>query len=203
MASNFTILCPVCTPKLGPKVIGIKPENTEARCPTCKRKFRLITREIERTQAQRLKNGQTLYQLVTKEPYDRLRPRNIEAQPHLVFKPGQSITLVYRGNTLLGIANQSVRSWQAVVLVTKASSSLLPLLLGTVVLLCMLQAFRFAGEIATLFEEHAGRALIGILVVTAIALLPIGYWILEAQGSPRVKKYLPGVESDIYDLDDQ
>src|ERR1039457_5950998 len=105
-----TIICPTCPPDK-PNIMAITMEATGIRCPVCRHRFRLITRQELSSRSTSLDRLRTRYEIVTSEGSDRTRLRRFVAPPSLTFTAAGWATLVYEGERLMGMAEQSSAVW--------------------------------------------------------------------------------------------
>lgn len=188
--AQLMIVCPACPPQ---QLIAISVEATQARCPTCRRYFRLVTRELKSVQTSRLEAQRVRIDVLTFEgERSRSRPRHFEALPTVHLTPGHWITLVYRGPRLLGIAEQTTSIWHPLPLFAVGLAPLrrLIFLLSVVcLLLAALQLDRLVPALQLISKHPSGVA--ALALVGGIALAPALLWALQTGWSARARSYLP------------
>ena len=111
------LICPHCPPSASgrPRVVRFGSEHAQARCPGCRRWYRVTTRVLaEATRQTPLPIGGSRYRLVTTEARGRPLVREFVASPGLRLAIGEKISLVRHGGRLIGVANQSSGTWFAV-----------------------------------------------------------------------------------------
>lgn len=162
--------------------IEIKAEDYEIRCPQCRRRFRLLTRFVMQAHGRRGPHGDVRYELVTREEGGRGRPRTITL-PSLDVRvePKAWQTFVWRGERLVGIANQILPRWFAVAYRPKPLSKWVRLyrtLLTVAGLIAILYGVRV---LATGAHEIRTRPsfLVALIVLAVVAAAPALVWVGE------------------------
>lgn len=159
--------------------VEIQPDDYEIRCPQCRRRYRLLTRFVVQAHGRRGPQGDVHYEIVTREEGGRSRPRQITL-PSLEVRvePQAWQTFVWRGERLVGIANQMLPRWFAVAYKPKPPSKWLTLyrtLLTVAGLMAVLYAVRV---LATGAHEIRTRPsfLAALIVLAILAAAPALAW---------------------------
>lgn len=137
--------------------------------------------------------------LTTIEKSERLKLRNIEAQPNLKLRPNTWITLVWKNNRICAVADQSSGSWMPLTALPERNTLGVRLAktLGYVCLaLAALQAIML-GSAAQHFVTKQGPT--GISFIAAgilLMLMPAALWVIRTgydtgEGIDFKKRQLP------------
>lgn len=168
------ILCPACSNAAHPQVLPIEERQGETVCPSCRRRYRLLTRRIEQLESER-DGGREHYRFWTVERQGR-RWREIIAQPRLALREGMLLTLVWRGRYLVGVADQDRSLFYAVDVPSPAEPRrpLLSWLRLCTALALLLVAVQWAEGLGRLLEHRtAAQLLPGLIVLALVAGLPV------------------------------
>jgi hypothetical protein len=179
------IVCPACSgPGRTPTIISVQSEDEETYCPNCKRRYRLLTRQIQEVTSERLNSGRARYQIVTVEDSDekRTRPRSFEAQTNLKLQAQMTVTLVWRGKHLVGLADQSNIVWYNIEPQPPRFpqlNRLMSYLAWVCLFIAALQLGRLVPAWSGLFDNYGLQALIVIAIAVLVLMLPLLRWITE------------------------
>ena len=187
---RFSIVCPSCPASPRPHILVISSDMVGIRCDVCHRYFRLITREVKETRKTNLEHLQSRYQMFTVEERQRTRPRVFIAPNNVNVTAGDWATFVYRGERLVGLADQSSSYWYPIPVVpskTKTAHRLVQILSLACILLVLLQLTRFFPALSDVTNKASG---LGILLVAFLFLAsPAILWSVQTLRQP--KRYLP------------
>jgi hypothetical protein len=184
--ARLNIVCPACPPQ---QIIEITAEASEARCPVCRRYYRVVTRQLKSVHSTRLGSERTRYDITTIEGPDRTRPRHFEALPTTRLVPNYWITLVYRGPRLLGIADQTTSFWhpQPIFALThKPLRRLLFMLSVVCLLLAAVQLQRLLPALRAVGSHSSGQ--VALVAALVFALAPAFLWVLQTGWNQRRSK---------------
>jgi hypothetical protein len=197
----MTIVCPSCPAGATPQLLEIEASYNEVRCPTCRKRFRVVTRKVHETRSHQLTASKTRYTLITYESEGRrTRPRIIEAQPSLQLSSGAWLTLVYRGERLVGIADQTSSFWYPVPTFPSSHTSmqrLMRILTWTVLALALLQLTRLVPALGDTLSKPSG--IIVLLLTVLLILAPAILFTVQTLGIGQQKRYLPKSSSQMDD----
>lgn len=185
------IVCPSCP--AGTQLLGITSDATEVRCPKCRKRFRLVTRQIVGFTSQGLDHARTRYQLMTHEGKGRKRPRSFIGPTNVRLTMNGWVTLVYRGETLVGVADQTASYWYPIPVVpnkVRQGWRLVRVITLISALLIALQMFRFGEKLQIVARNSSGLLVFVIALVVAGA--PALLWTVQTLNAARPKRgYLP------------
>jgi hypothetical protein len=122
----------------------------------------------------RREGRETIYSFWTHEKQGR-RLRKFTAQPLLALREGMTITMVWRGNYLVGLADQDNKLFFNIEtpVRTNKTSSLLPWLrgvIGVALILGIVQLFSAAPKILSPFDFT--QLLPGLIIIGVLLILP-------------------------------
>lgn len=186
-----TIICPAC-PAQERNVLPVAVEASSVRCPVCRSRFRLITRQVRSSHSRKLDARRTLYELVTREGADRVRLRRLVAPASVTFAPHSWVTLVYDGEALRGVAEQTASVWYPVPAFT-VKSGVLRHLLAFLGALCLLLAALQLDRLVPALESVARRpqGALSLVVLAVFLLAPALLWALQTGWGAQPRRYLP------------
>jgi hypothetical protein len=197
------ILCPDCSRK-EPLAIEVSPEEEAVVCPSCSRRYRLRTRRILDVEARYSDRGYA-YRLQTAEPNGARGVQRILSQSGLQISGQHTVTIVRRGGSVVGLADQDAQTWISVRPVEPRfplGRRLLLSLAWPVTLLAALQAVRFWIDSAALLQSDPLAAIVLLGLLGSLALAPVIWWLLRVvfPDGPRRRQLIRGWSGG--DIDD-
>lgn len=161
-------------------VFPIRAEREDARCPNCHRRFRVLTRFVTEAR-KRIDGARYFYDFLSVEEGGRERMRSQLVSRDTKIQPRSWVTFVWRGERLIGIADQQDGYWFPVNFAPRPPRfrRLTRLLLAACGLLIVLQALSLLDSAQALIAD-APQALLVLLALLAIFLAPLALWALEA-----------------------
>lgn len=181
LPSNCLIVCPYCSKGDELYTIDIDPQATKVRCPKCRRYFSILTRFVDKTKARVDRKGLRCYDFTTQEPGGRLRPRSVRVSRGVTIRPNTWITLVWRGDSLVGIADQTANQGQGAWLeihLTKKKGTFDRVWKATLFagfLLAIIQIITLEGKLYDLASKHP-VSMIFLLIFALVFFIPPVHW---------------------------
>jgi hypothetical protein len=189
------ILCPQCS-KTKPLAIDIAAEDEVTVCSQCSRRYRLRTRKILDVDA-RLGDRGYSYRLQTAESNGGQGIQRIPSQLPLQITGQRTVTIVLRGGSVVGVADQDAQTWITVKPVAPRFPLLRRLLVALawpITILAGLQIIRFWIQSAELLRTDPLAAGLLLLGVGALALSPVLWWLIRVlfPDGPKRRQLIPG-----------
>lgn len=181
-----TITCPFCLAKGRKDLIEISEDEVSIRCHNCQRRLLVLTRKISEIDVRKREDGWLDYFLVTEEHYGK-RARRIVAPPGPRVRPGQWVTLVSRGQHLLGIANQSTGVWYPISPKKREKGwqeSLLLWLTPIILVLLAIQGIHLTVNSINLWQEFGLKVIAGIFIIAFLLAQPLLIYLFELARGP-------------------
>lgn len=178
--AELTVVCPFCSQGEDLFVIDIEARASRTRCPRCRRTFSLLTRFVSQARARVDRKGRRFYDFLTREAGGRDRMRSAQVSTGIQLRSGRWFTFMWRGDRLVGIADQEDGLWFPVRLRPQTTEferlwrALVWLCLG----LAVVQLIRLAGFTRDVVSAEP----LALLVLAALALLllsPLVQWALS------------------------
>jgi hypothetical protein len=200
------IVCPYCPSSAGPPTIEVSEANQTVICGTCLRRYTTATRQLRGINSRRLQSGRYAYKLRTLEPSGAQRLRRLEAQEGLRLIAGTTITMVWRGARLVGIADQNSGTWFWIdpANAVHPHPKLERYLRWSgymVIALLALQLTRFFPEAGETIRKAPLTVLVGAALVTLLIAMPSLLWTVQTYFGPEGgrKRLLPGLQTELDD----
>ena len=164
-------------------IIDVDPLATKVRCPSCHRHYSVLTRFVSSAHARLDRHGRRHYDFITREPGGRDRPRSIRVSQGVQIRPNTWITLVWRGDNLVGVADQTANEGEGAWLEIRLPPTRDPFdriwqwALYACLVVTAMQALRLCGATASLVSSQAPAVLFLILFALAF-FVPVIHWMI-------------------------
>lgn len=178
--AELTVVCPFCSQGEDLFVIDIEQRATRTRCPRCRRTFSLLTRFVGQARARVDRKGRRFYDFLTREAGDRDRMRTAQVSAGIQLRSGRWFTFMWRGDRLVGVADQADGLWFPVHLRPQTTEferlwrALVWLCLG----LAVIQLIRLGGFTRDVVSTEP-LSLLVLALLSLLLLTPLVQWALS------------------------
>lgn len=191
------IFCPLCLKDGIRQTIPIEHDDEAAICPSCDRRYSLLSRRITKVLSEKTYGSAYRYRFYTVEPGGAERVRVATAAANSGIRPGHLLTFVWRGRELVGIADQESSTWQSVV----SERPLYPSLQGffrsarwLLLVLLLVQVVRMTIELPEAIASYPLQIIIALIALAVFLLSPLLLWAVRTGGAKS--QYLPGLDKN-------
>lgn len=181
MDEVFVMSCRACRAQGKDDIIEFAPEDTEVRCVTCRRHYRVVSRHIvEPTRQLRLKSGMVRYTIFGSGG-GRVKLHRFVGPSGLKLLVGKDVTIVYHGRRLVGVAHQSDDYFEPIATAREARPYRFAWLAicTSAALLSVLQTLRAGRQFFDVFRDLPLQATAITLVVVTVVAVPFIMWLMK------------------------
>ena len=189
---QMIIFCPLCLSENKKETIRIMPTDRGAVCSQCQRRYTILTRRLQRVESEKITDSAYRYRFYSREGDGGERVRTAIASPHSGIRPGHQVTFVWRGRSLVGLADQENNTWHSLNIEPPLYPRLhafLRFIRWPILLLLLLQGARLLVEWPTVASNHPLPLIIVVVATLSLLAAPLALWAFRT-GGPE-SKYLP------------
>lgn len=173
----MVILCPACSSPQQPVAINIEEETRSCYCPSCRRRYWVETITINQTNETRIDSKWATYLIKGDNNVGRQIQESFAAQARLPLRETGTVTIVKRGQSIVGIADQNNNAWVTLQPQPQPKSPWRSLFSFLAIISCVLAGFlivSLADLVKTVAESYGLVTVItACLVCLSVLLAPL------------------------------
>lgn len=178
-APSLRIVCPICPAVNGrPVTVAVSGGAETVRCPQCAGYFRVQTGTVDgRAHQQPLGGGISAYTLTVRDGRGAPSTHSFQGPLGMHLADGESVSLVWLGRDLAGLANQTAGLWYPLARDEVAPLRLNGIIAAAVALIVTVSMVAtYRGQ---LVDALSGGGLIGVALITLALAITLAPWVSD------------------------